>query len=138
MLKWTRFNIAYLLVATLGVIMAHEAWTTSRAVAVIPYSEFQQLLSAGKVKEVLVSADTIRGELKVEHNGRKRFATTRVEADLSRELEQHQVKFGAHAETVAFLKAPASHGRLGARAPKGILLVGPPGAGPRALSREVA
>jgi cell division protease FtsH len=41
-------------------------------------------------------------------------------------------------EIVNFLKNPADYGRLGGRAPKGILLVGPPGTGKTLLARAVA
>jgi cell division protease FtsH len=41
-------------------------------------------------------------------------------------------------EVVDFLKNPELHSRLGARMPKGILLVGPPGTGKTLLARAVA
>jgi cell division protease FtsH len=89
----TRFNIAYLLVALL-VLVGIQNWVrTTQAVAVIPYSQFLQLLQEKKVAEVRVGDNQLRGTLKEPLDGKTRFSTNRVDKDLAQALDQAGVKF---------------------------------------------
>lgn len=72
-----------------------QAWLFIPTGRTIPYSEFKALLAAGRVAEVTVSQDTIRGRLKDGQTEKERtFTTTRVEdPKLVEELTQHKVRF---------------------------------------------
>ena len=211
-MRKTGFNLAYVFLAALGVLVLQNWWIGTQSVATIPYSEFQKLVREEKVARVVVSADQISGEFREPVGGKRRFVTSRVESDLANELGQHGVEVAGRIENelvqlvlswviptaiffgiwmflgrrmanqlggpggglmaigkskakvyvetdtkvtfadvagveeakeelkeiVQFLKDPKGYGRLGARMPKGVLLVGPPGTGKTLLAKAVA
>ncbi len=52
--KKTGFNLAYVLIAALGVLALQDWYIRSQAVVTIPYSQFQRLVREDKVARVEV------------------------------------------------------------------------------------
>ena len=65
----TRFNVGFIAIAVLGVLLLQDTWARSQAVATIPYSQFQTLVKAQGVEKVLIGPDRIEGTLKTPSTG---------------------------------------------------------------------
>jgi len=96
-MNWKRehhVNFWYLIVALLAVVTTQDLLTTSTSVRTIPYSEYETLLSQGKLDDLVVSADRISGAIK-DHapNEPSRFITNRIDPALLPALERANVSF---------------------------------------------
>jgi cell division protease FtsH len=95
----TRFNIGYAFAAIFGLLLVQYFYTASHQVAVVPYSEYQQLLQQGKIESIGISDRTLQGTLKEPlPGGQKQFITTRVDQDLAQQLQKYNVRFTGQIE----------------------------------------
>jgi cell division protease FtsH len=98
--KKQQFHIWYWAAAAFGIILLQQMWAWNQRVEVIPYSEFVSDLKSGKIEEVRVSGNYIEGDWKKPtKTGRRSFVTTRVPADVAKELEQYHVRFSGEVQS---------------------------------------
>ncbi len=98
--KSKRFNTWYWVAAIIGILLIQFFFATTREIATIPYSQFQDLLRNGKVAEIGVSENFIQGKLKEPlPSGQTRFATTRVDPAFAQELQQYGVTYTGEIES---------------------------------------
>ena len=77
----------YLIAAAIGMLVLQWVIATYNTVETIPYSQFEQLVSEGKVSEVAVGQDSIQGKLKEKlPDGKQAFVTARVDPALAEKL----------------------------------------------------
>jgi cell division protease FtsH len=82
-----QINGWYLVAAMLAVLAIQHWWIESREVETIPYSQFEEMIDAGKIENVHVGDKYVSGTLKeAAPDGRKRFVTVRVEPMLAKRL----------------------------------------------------
>jgi cell division protease FtsH len=99
----TQINVSYIVFAIAGVLMLQNAWMQYRAVEPLAYSDFLRELKAGNVEEIAIAANVIQGTLKKAlPDGRKQFATTRVDPELAKDLDTYGVKFTGVIENTFF------------------------------------
>ncbi len=92
--KQTTFNLWYLVIAVIAVILLRDAWVGMSQVQSIPYSQFQHHLKNGELEEISISNNVIQGKLKkATQEGRTSIVTMRVDPALAKELAQYDVKF---------------------------------------------
>jgi cell division protease FtsH len=81
-------GVAVLAAVALASLVLQWVWVSYSQIDTISFSQFEQLVAAGSVTEVVVSSDTIQGKLKDKlPSGKSAFITARVDPVLAERLE---------------------------------------------------
>ena len=98
--KSTHIHFWYIVLA-MTVVLGAQAWLEQRRVVeTVPYSEFQALLESGRLEEIGIAENNIRGRLKeTDDEGHEFIYTVRVDPDFARELAEHDVRFSGVIES---------------------------------------
>ena len=93
-------NLWYVIFAVVGVLWLRDIYVTATQVQPIAYSQFEQDLKAGEIKDVSISNNVIQGTYKNPRpDKRTRFVTTRVDPDLAKELSQYDITYSGVVES---------------------------------------
>jgi cell division protease FtsH len=100
--KKQQFNISYILMAILGVLILQNLLMAQFKPRVIPYSEFIQAVMDDRVKEISIGTTAIHGKMKDAAGDEILFKTVRVDNDLAAKLTEHEVKYSGEVENTFF------------------------------------
>jgi cell division protease FtsH len=91
--KKQTWNIGYWAIALLLLFLFQNLWQSANQAEIVPYSELEKALAAGRVASVTVSDRTITGRLKVAERDKTILVAVRVEPDLASRLEKYDVPY---------------------------------------------
>src|SRR5689334_7742191 len=89
----TAFNVLYMLFALFAILSLQQWWQHAQTVEVVPYSEFERLLAADKVSEVVINGDRVTGKLKAPEKGKTVAVANLVQPELAERLSKYGVKY---------------------------------------------
>ena len=61
LMKKTNFTIWYVLIAFLIILLVQNYFTAKKVEEVIPYSDFKEAVTSGKVKDIVITEEYITG-----------------------------------------------------------------------------
>lgn len=101
--KKAQINGWYIVAAVLAVLAIQQWWIERQQVETIPYSQFEEMIDAGKIQSVRVTDKYVTGTLKeTPPDGRKRFVTVRVEPALAKRLAERGITVEGRSRTISF------------------------------------
>jgi cell division protease FtsH len=102
--KTKGFTFLYFIIAFIVIVVVNSYFFTSE-VKHIPYSEFKELITRGKISDVIIDADSIQGNLTLESGKKTKFLSSRVDdPELVKDLQKNNIKFSGQYEN-KFIKA---------------------------------
>ncbi len=96
--KAKNFTLIYFVLGFIVIAVINMFYFTSE-IKNIPYSEFKEYITKGKISDLIIDSETIQGNIILDNNRKSKFLTSRVEdSDLVKDLQKNNIKFAGHYE----------------------------------------